>query len=202
MSRASRTGAPSPAPVRWAGVDVGGPRKGFHVAVIDDRALVAGPQRVCAPTDVLSWLRRHDPLIVAIDGPCTAAPPGARWRSCERALARSVCGIRWTPDAAAIAENPYYAWVVQALALFRLVEGVYPTIECFPTASWTRWAGPRLASRAAWSAQALASVNLDGLPSRLGQDGRDAVGAALTARSHSRGETERFGEIVVPKPDV
>jgi hypothetical protein len=37
-----------------------------------------------------------------------------------------------------------------------------------------------------------------GTPARLGQDARDAIGAALTARLHSLGRTRTFGEIVVP----
>ena len=37
------------------------------------------------------------------------------------------------------------------------------------------------------------------MPTILGQDKRDAIGAALTARDFDRGEVERFGDIVVPK---
>lgn len=33
----------------------------------------------------------------------------------------------------------------------------------------------------------------------LGQDKRDAIGAALTARAHALGDTEAFGDIVVPR---
>lgn len=71
-------------------------------------------------------------------------------------------------------------------------------IEVFPTASWTRWAGPRRGSRARWSQHALDSLGLSGLPARLGQDGRDALAAAVTARLWSAGATESFEEIVVP----
>jgi hypothetical protein len=33
----------------------------------------------------------------------------------------------------------------------------------------------------------------------MNQDGRDAIGAALTVRLHARGRTDRFGDIVVPQ---
>lgn len=34
----------------------------------------------------------------------------------------------------------------------------------------------------------------------MNQDARDAIGAAITAKLHSVGQTESFGEIVVPLP--
>jgi predicted nuclease with RNAse H fold len=46
---------------------------------------------------------------------------------------------------------------------------------------------------------ALATLDLAGLPSRMNQDARDAVGAAITARLHSGGESACFGAIVVPR---
>jgi hypothetical protein len=73
-------------------------------------------------------------------------------------------------------------------------------IECFPTASWTRWTGKRtsLLTRSAWSRAALAELGIDGVPARTNQDHRDAIAAAVTARTHAKGRTEQFGEIVVP----
>lgn len=186
----------------WAGVDVGGPRKGFHAAAVDERRLVAGPCRLASVDEAVRWLAELRPALTAIDSPARAAPAGLPWRPCERELARRVCGIRWTPSRAALAARPsYYGWVLQGLALYRALrdEGL-AVIECFPTASWTRWAGarPRSRSRAAWSRDALARLGVEGVPPRLGQDGRDAVAAALTARLHAQGRTEHFGEIVVP----
>ncbi len=69
----------------------------------------------------------------------------------------------------------------------------------FPTASWTRWHGARgRRSRAAWSRDGLAAMGLAGVLDRTNQDQRDAIAAAVTARQHSRGQTESIGEIVVP----
>ena len=73
-------------------------------------------------------------------------------------------------------------------------------IECFPTASLTRWHGARGdRRRSAWTRQALAARELCGVPPRTNQDMRDAIAAALTARDYEQGRYERFGDIVVPR---
>jgi predicted nuclease with RNAse H fold len=184
----------------WAGVDVGGRRKGLHAAVVDEHALVDGPARLAGADNVVRWLARHAPALVAVDSPRSAAPPGSRSREDERLLARDVCGIRYTPERRLLRANPYYEWILVGLELYAaLARAGMPTIECFPTAAWTRWGGRRGArSRTAWSAETLDGLGLAGVPARMGQDGRDAIGAALTARAHVRGNAECFGEIVVP----
>jgi predicted nuclease with RNAse H fold len=100
-------------------------------------------------------------------------------------------------------QRGYYGWVLHGLELYRALGGAgIPTVECFPTASWTRWAGARSrgTTRAAWTSSALTALDLDNLPARTNQDQRDAIAAAVTARLHAEGRTERFGDIVVPLP--
>jgi predicted nuclease with RNAse H fold len=185
----------------WAGVDVGGRRKGFHVALVDSDRLRAGPAQLATVAETVRWLKWRSPRLVAVDSPCVPAPDGLRSRPEERELARSICRIRYTPESARLARNRYYEWIVRGLALYAaLEEAGLPAIECFPTASFTRWAGPRgTRTRPAWTREALAQTKLGGIPSPLGQDGRDAIAAALTARAHERGLTESFGPIVVPR---
>jgi predicted nuclease with RNAse H fold len=185
----------------WAGVDVGGRRKGFHVAAVDAAGRCVRPVNLVTPQEVRHWLTTLGPEIVGLDSPLATAPPGESARRGELRLARAVCGIRWTPCADRLAGNPYYGWILHGLELARLLRGAasWDVIEVFPTASWTRWAGPRRgSSRARWSQAALDALGLTGLPSRLGQDGRDAIAAAITARQWSAGATESFEEIVVP----
>lgn len=184
---------------RWLGVDVGGRGKGFDVAVVDERRLVAlagGLDRAA----VVALGAEHRPPVVGIDGPRSCARAGETTRDGERELARAVCGIRWTPDAAHVHGSAYYAWVVEGIALFdALATHATETVEVFPTASWTRWEGPRGSrSRADWSREGLAALGLAGVPERTNQDQRDAVAAAVTARQHGAGATETFGTIVVP----
>ena len=189
----------------WAGVDVGGSRKGFDAAVVDACGLIGGPEpRLLSPAAVIDWVAEYRPAVVGVDSPRRPARPGETSRTCERELARAVCGIRFTPDSDRLAENPsYYEWIERGFDLYEALEGAdegWEVIEVFPTASFTRWAGRRGAgSRAAWSAAALDALGLEGLPGRrLNQDARDAIGAALTARAYGEGGTQGFGEIVVP----
>jgi predicted nuclease with RNAse H fold len=185
--------------ISWLGVDVGGSRKGFDVALIDARALLvlAGGLGSDAVLDLVAARR---PGLVAIDSPRSCAPAGERARDDERRVNRSVCGIRWTPDSASVHASAYYSWIVEGLALFAALSarGV-DVVEVFPTASWTRWFGRRGSlSRSAWSRAGLASLGLEDVPARTNQDQRDAIAAAVTARQHTQGLTESFGEIVVP----
>lgn len=183
----------------WAGVDVGGKRKGFDVAVIDDRqVLVLQGGLTCR--QVVELLVENRPAVIAIDSPCCSAPAGYTARDGELQLARSICGIRWTPDERRLHASAYYAWILEGRALFgALAAHGFAAIEVFPTASWTRWhggRGPR--TRAAWTRQGLSALGLDNVPARTNQDQRDAIAAAMTARQHSLGMTETMGEIVVP----
>jgi predicted nuclease with RNAse H fold len=183
---------------RWLGVDVG-VRKGLDIAVVDERQLIllASGQGVA---DVVRAAGTHRPAVVAVDGPRSCAPRGEHARACELALNRAVCGIRWTPDEDTVNAGAYYRWIVCGRAVYEALErGGVDAIEVFPTASWTRWHGPRDGrSRASWSTAALAALGVEGVPTRTNQDQRDAIAAAVTAREHTHGRSELFGEIVVP----
>jgi predicted nuclease with RNAse H fold len=184
---------------RTVGVDVGGRRKGFDVALLDDHE-VAALMRGLDREAVVELVSMHQPALVAIDSPRSCAHEGHSMRECERELNTSICGIRWTPDRKRVDAEPYFAWVVEGLALFAaLAAADVPVIEVFPTASWTRWHGPRgRLTRAAWTRHGLARLRLTGVPERTNQDQRDAIAAAMTAQQHTRGLTEEIGEIVVP----
>jgi len=191
---------------RWAGVDVGA-RKGFDVAVIDRNRVVGGPTRITGVAEVVRWLRRHDPRIVAVESPRSAAPDGELSRRDERELVRAgVCGIRYTPNEAALAANTtYYAWIANGFKLYAALAAEsraagWEVIECFPTATWSRLGGKRSGRpRARWSREVLTALQLGSVPDRLNQDGRDAIGAALTAMHYDDGNSEAFGgEIIVP----
>src|SRR5207247_4668529 len=128
----------------WAGVDVGGRRKGFHLALVDDERLHAGPVRVSSVPGAVRWLRWRAPRLVAVDSPRSPAPDGLRSRPEERLLASRVCGIRFTPERALLRPSRYYEWIVRGLELYSALEEAGLTVvECFPTASFTRWAGAR-----------------------------------------------------------
>jgi predicted nuclease with RNAse H fold len=127
----------------WVGVDVGGKRKGFDVAVIDERRVLALQSHVTR-TQVVDLAAESRPAVIAIDSPCCCAPEGRTARDGELQLAKSICGIRWTPDASHVHASACYAWILEGLALFHaLAAHDVEVIEVFPTASWTRWHGKR-----------------------------------------------------------
>jgi predicted nuclease with RNAse H fold len=186
----------------WAGVDVGAAAKGFHLALVDGRRLVGGPARCASVAAAVRLLSAWAPQLVAVDSPRRPASPGARSRPCERAFARArICGLRFTPDRRSLRSSRYYAWILNGFALYRgLASAGLSAIECFPTASWTCWHGPREAApRTAWSTAALRGLGLTGVPERLSQDERDAIAAAVTAWYHTMHLTERFGDLVIPR---
>jgi predicted nuclease with RNAse H fold len=189
----------------WAGVDVGA-GKGFDVAAISSEGLVGGPERIAGVPEVVEWLQEVRPRVVAVDGPRAAARTGEKSRRCERDLVRAgVCGIRYTPDRAALRANgTYYGWIANGMALYAALaaEADWQVIECFPTAAWSRLGGRRGdRTRARWSQQVLDELGVRNLPARMNQDSRDALAAAVTAKLHDEGRTESFGgDIVVPLP--
>jgi predicted nuclease with RNAse H fold len=192
----------------WAGVDVGGRRKGFHVAVVD-AGLHVRTERVAGADGCAELLAEARPAAVGVDAPPGWADPGESSRANERAFARArVCGIRFTPDEATAGRRTdrYYEWVEQGIALWAALGAAgLRAVEVFPTASWTRWLGGRAPlSRAAWSGRGLAQVAsaVGGLDGVRDQDTRDAVAAALTARQWdvAPASVETFGGLVVPRP--
>jgi predicted nuclease with RNAse H fold len=185
----------------WMGVDVGGRRKAFDAALVEDQRLIDWRQRQSVG-DVAAWAASAKPSVIAIDSPRSCAPPGWTHRRGEKELRDAICGIRWTPPSAKLEGNPYYDWIVQGLRLYDAL-GQQPArvIECFPTASWTRWHGARNGRRrSVWTREALAAIELRDVPRRTNQDMRDAIAAALTARDYEQGRFQLFGEIVVPRP--
>jgi predicted nuclease with RNAse H fold len=184
----------------WVGVDVGGKRKAFDVALVDGRRVVELRARQRAE-DVVAFSREVRPTVVAVDSPRSPAPPGQTHRAGEKVLRDAVCGIRWTPPLQQLEGNPHYEWIVEGLRLYEALADVQAdVIECFPTASWTRWQGPRGdRSRAAWTRQALHALALGNVPARTNQDQRDAIAAAVTAAAYERGEYDLYEDIVVPR---
>lgn len=187
----------------WVGVDVGGRRKGFDVAVLDADDHVE-LHRAGSPDEVVALTRGA--RLVGVDSPAAWAPHGQASRPDERAFTRAgICGIRYTPDEASARArtDDFLGWVWQGLALHAALDaaGVLH-VEVFPTAAWTRWLGPRAGrTRARWSREGLMRLRAGGLsvtPPATTQDARDAVAAALTSRQASAGKVQRVGELVVP----
>ena len=183
---------------QFAGVDVGGRRKGFHLAVIQGWEVVElGQYREVG--ELVAKLVELGPGAVGIDSPPEWAPDGEKSRPAEREFARQkVCGIRYTPDRATAEAHTgsYYEWVFNGMELWEgLREAGFEgkLFEVFPTASWTVWHGPRgKRKREEWSQEALEALPLELPEVEWSQDLRDAVAAAWTVALLAGGGAKAF----------
>ena len=108
------------------GVDVGGPKKGFHAV-----ALQGGQYReklsALIAADIAEWCRRLKASVVGIDAPCRWSLTG-RARPCERALAAEGLYTFATPSQAKGEAHPFYRWMVKGADLYRCLEPSYPFV--------------------------------------------------------------------------
>ena len=191
----------------WAGVDVGGRKKGFHLAVIEGDRVTELDQYPDAQT-LASHLIELKPQAVGIDSPSDWAPDGQKSRPAEREFAaKKICGIRYTPDLATAQAHTgtYYEWIFNGMELWDALRSdphfQGRLFEVFPTASWTIWHGPRGdRKREEWSQEALENLPLSLPEVKWTQDLRDAVAAALSGKhADPRGDrTPAPDQIVVP----
>jgi predicted nuclease with RNAse H fold len=143
-----------------AGIDVGGPKKGFHAVALRDGEYFQKFHSTDA-AGMTAWVKRMGARAVGVDAPCRWRT-GGRMRAAERELAR--LGIRCfaTPGRKTGESNPFYAWMRNGLLLYeRLSSGSagYPVLggavaagakvcfETFPQAIACALAGRRLSGK-------------------------------------------------------
>lgn len=119
------------------GVDVGGPRKGFHAVALTD-SQYAGR---CATTDVgelIAWCRKMDASVVAVDAPCRWSTDG-RARPAERHLMAQGIWCFSTPTRERAIEHPknHYGWMLRGEALFQAFEPSHPLCSTHPVRGQT-----------------------------------------------------------------
>jgi predicted nuclease with RNAse H fold len=115
------------------GVDVGGPKKGFHAVALQDGQYREQRSTLMAE-EVAAWCRRLKASVVGIDAPCRWSLTG-RARPCERALAAEGLHTFATPSQAKGAAHPFYRWMVQGADLYRCLAPDYPLFEGILSAS-------------------------------------------------------------------
>lgn len=130
----------------WMGADLGGRRKRFDVALIDDRRVIDARRRQSVD-DLIACVLSAKPAVLAVDSPRSGAPPGMTHRPEEKKLRDALCGIRWTPPSAQLKGNPYYEWIVEGLRLYEaLQEHEVEVIECFRRRRGRAGMGPATAA--------------------------------------------------------
>jgi predicted nuclease with RNAse H fold len=197
------------------GVDVGGPKKGFHAVAIRKGKIIETYTAFNA-REVVGWCWDLYVFTVGIDAPCCWSYTG-RARPCERALAAEDMHAFATPSQSVGERHPFYRWMRNGAELYRhltphyqLFEGQHPNssplcFETFPHAVACALAGkilpakqkrtdrPRLLREAGLSIGILTNIDLV-----------DAALCALTAQHLLNGTVKTYGEaaegfIVVPK---
>ncbi|MEA5391291.1 DUF429 domain-containing protein [Cyanobium gracile UHCC 0139] len=200
------------------GIDVGGPRKGFHAVALSGGAYAA--QLATRDAEALAhWCRSVvQARVIAIDAPCHWSRDG-RARPCERELRQQgiICFASPTRQAAIAHPTGYYDWMLQGEALYDALESSHPLVRCLPiegpacfetfphAITWHLRGGQAQASqKRAQRRELLQQAGLD-LAALTSIDWIDAALCALTAHhAASGGACVAYGEpetgwIVVPQ---
>jgi len=104
--------------VRSLGIDVGGPRKGLDIALMDAERVPYLVKPRASLDDVAAAIEQHAPQIVAIDSPPRWNAAG-RSRRTERLLAEIGISTFPTPSAAG-GEHAFFAWMKSGMEVFGL----------------------------------------------------------------------------------
>ncbi len=127
------TPATSGPPCTTVGIDVGGPRKGFHAVALSGGAYAAQLATSDAE-DLAHWCRSEvQASVIAIDAPCRWSTDG-RARPCERELRQQgiICFASPTRQAAVAHPTGDYDWMLQGEALYRALEVSHPLVARLP----------------------------------------------------------------------
>lgn len=130
----TRASAASIAPaLTTVGIDVGGPRKGFHSVALRDGTYAT--QLATGDAEALAhWCRSVvQARVIAIDAPCRWSRDG-RARPCERELRQQgiICFASPTRQVAASHPSGYYDWMLRGEALYRALEPAHPLATALP----------------------------------------------------------------------
>jgi len=188
----------------FVGIDVGGPRKGFHAVALRRRQFDAAA--FTELRELLKWIAYQKPAAIAIDAPCHWSIEGGS-RECERTLrvADERISCFSTPTKKRAAGRPFYDWVRHGLRLYKALEAHYPIYkggkpsapllcETFPQAVACMLAGRKVSAR--HKSRVRRQVLRDAGYEPVGLRNIDEVDAALcaiTAAALVRGRFATFG---------
>jgi predicted nuclease with RNAse H fold len=188
-----------------AGIDVGGPRKGFHAVLLRDGRYFEKFHSTDAAA-IAAWVRQAGARAIGVDAPCHWRC-GAHMRPAERDLASRRIHCFATPRREMAESHPFYAWMRNGQSLYRRLSVVYPLFdgsapagarvcfETFPQAIACTLAGKMLSAR---NKRADRRGLLAGLGLAAGELGSldfiDAALCAVTARCYLLGEYQKLGD--------
>jgi predicted nuclease with RNAse H fold len=188
-----------------AGIDVGGPGKGFHAVLLRDGGDVEKFHSSAAAA-IAAWVLQAGARAIGVDAPCHWRC-GEHMRPAEHDLARLRIHCFATPGREKGGSHPFYAWMRNGLSLYRSLSAVYPLFdgsapagarvcfETFPQAIACTLAGKPLSARnkRADRRGLLAGLGIDA--GALGSlDFIDAALCAVTARRYLLGDYQKLGD--------
>jgi predicted nuclease with RNAse H fold len=189
-----------------AGIDVGGPKKGFHAVALRDGAYFDKFHSIDT-AGIADWVRRLGARAIAVDAPCHWRRDANR-RPAERDLARLRIHCFATPSRAIAETRPFYAWMRNGLSLYKRLSTGYPLLdgsapsaekvcfETFPQAIACVLAGRHLSARNKRSDRRelleRAGVDASTLDSI---DFIDAALCALVAHRYLLGKHQQLGDL-------
>lgn len=200
------------------GIDVGGPRSGYHAVALHPDA---SPTRFATrdPVEMVAWCRSLKAAVIAVDAPCRWAASG-KSRPAERSIYALKIHSYYTPTEEIAQGRAFYDWVRNGM---RLYDALSPEWPLYDAATATETRTPRLfetfphavtcalmgctasAKNKRRDRAALLQAAGIHLGERVSQDYLDAALCALTARHYIQGTFVRHGDnasgwIIVPHP--
>lgn len=188
-----------------AGIDVGGPGKGFHLVALRDRQ-ICHVAKLASPGEVAACCDELGAAVVAVDAPSGWSRASGTREAEARLQAHGISCFR-TPSRAAALGRPFFSWVFNGEALFAALaprfapfdgrafaRGRRVCFETYPFAVATTLAGRKLraADKDADRRALLRAAGLDLSPLR-GIDTVDAAICALAACSYVAGRQVAVG---------
>jgi hypothetical protein len=193
-------------PITVVGIDLAGsPKRNTGICWLQART-VRSYATVYTDSEILDFVVKVNPDIVAIDAPLNLPPGrktiedrnGEHFRPCDRELLKR--GIRFFP----ITLGPMRSLTVRGISLKKkLSRRGYRVIEMYPGAAQDVWKIARKQDGLQQLRRGLEKVGLIGLNKEMNGDELDAISGALVGRLFLQGKAEvlgnfRQGAIVIP----
>lgn len=193
---------------RVVGIDLAGsPKRNTGICVLQGNR-VREWKTVFSDKEIMAFVLRHRPRVVAIDAPLNLPPGrksmddrnGEHFRPCDRELLKR--GIRFFP----ITLGPMRSLTQRGISLKKKLNRMkFKVIEMYPGAAQDVWKIARKQDGLGKLRKGLEKLGLKGLDQGMNGDELDAVSGAIVGRLFLQDKTEilgnfRHGAIVIPKP--
>lgn len=194
---------------RVVGIDLAGsPKRNTGICVLEGNR-VREWQTVFSDKEILEFVKKHKPKLVAIDAPLNLPPGrktiedrnGEHFRPCDRELLAR--GIRFFP----ITLGPMRTLTTRGISLKKkLARRNVRVIEMYPGAAQDVWKIARKQDGLNKLRKGLERLGLKGLDKKMNGDELDAITGALVGRHFLNRKAEilgnfRQGAIIVPKAE-